>query len=284
DSLLAKVIASGETRDDAIRHLSDALKGYHLLGLTTNIPFLKDIIKAADFQKGTHHTQSLKQMQDAGWQSPKASVREQAVALLAYHLNQSEKLGPWNALGEWRVTSRLGRGGKSYYYLPDDGDGNLVATVSKSGTCYLVQFGSAIPLKLEISSFINDEISIYYQSFRESFEYTLLRDGICLFGESGPVVLMPETAEAAMLGRRGQAIGGGNQVTAPMPGLVVELLAEVGQTVTKGQPLVVLEAMKLMQKLSASCDGVIEQISAAAGDTPEKGAVLITIKTDETAT
>lgn len=67
-------------------------------------------------------------------------------------------------------------------------------------------------------------------------------------------------------------------VQAPMPGLVVKVEVEVGQTVTAGQGVLVVEAMKMENELKAPADGVVAEIRIAAGETVEKGAVLIVLE------
>ena len=67
-------------------------------------------------------------------------------------------------------------------------------------------------------------------------------------------------------------------VQAPMPGLVVKVEVEVGQAVTAGQGVLVVEAMKMENELKAPADGVIAEIRVAAGETVEKGAVLIVLE------
>jgi acetyl-CoA/propionyl-CoA carboxylase biotin carboxyl carrier protein len=71
--------------------------------------------------------------------------------------------------------------------------------------------------------------------------------------------------------------GGGGDVTAPMQGTIVKLLVEVGQTVTVGESILVLEAMKMENHIAAEIDGTVKEIRAAAGDTVGAGDVLVVI-------
>ncbi len=66
-----------------------------------------------------------------------------------------------------------------------------------------------------------------------------------------------------------------NEVKAPMPGLVLDILVEEGQTIQKGDPLIVLEAMKMENVLKASGEGTIEQIKSTKGEAVNKGDILI---------
>jgi biotin carboxyl carrier protein len=68
---------------------------------------------------------------------------------------------------------------------------------------------------------------------------------------------------------------GAQEISAPMPGRILRVLCVPGQTVTKGAPLVVIEAMKMQNELCAKADRVIRAVRVASGDTVDRGAVLI---------
>jgi len=77
------------------------------------------------------------------------------------------------------------------------------------------------------------------------------------------------------------AIGGGNAITSPMPGKILEVRVKVGDTVTKGDKLIVMEAMKMEMSLEAPRDGVIEAIDCAVDELVNDGAVLLTLKDED---
>jgi len=88
--------------------------------------------------------------------------------------------------------------------------------------------------------------------------------------------------------RMRDAVGGSDaaeagSLVAPMPGKVLRVLVEVGDTVEAGQGLVVVEAMKMENELSASGAGVVESVAIAAGDNVDKGALLVSIASAEEA-
>ncbi|MBU2358944.1 MAG: 3-methylcrotonyl-CoA carboxylase, partial [Alphaproteobacteria bacterium] len=76
---------------------------------------------------------------------------------------------------------------------------------------------------------------------------------------------------------RGGAEGGGDAVLAPMPGLVAQVAVAVGQTVTAGDRMVVLEAMKMEHVLRAPRDGVVAEVAVAQGDQVKAGVALVTL-------
>ena len=77
------------------------------------------------------------------------------------------------------------------------------------------------------------------------------------------------------LAHAGEEAGGGSRLTAPMPGRVIAVLVEAGAKVTKGQPLIVLEAMKMEHTVAAPADGTVTSLPFAAGDQVDEGVALI---------
>jgi 3-methylcrotonyl-CoA carboxylase alpha subunit len=76
----------------------------------------------------------------------------------------------------------------------------------------------------------------------------------------------------------GEAESAGGRLTAPMPGKVVAVMVEAGQTVKKGEPLVIMEAMKMEHTIAAPGDGLVEEVLYAVGDQVADGAPLLAFK------
>ena len=94
---------------------------------------------------------------------------------------------------------------------------------------------------------------------------------------AAPVAAAPkaESAPAAPAAKR--AAGAGEPVNAPLPGVVTKVLVAAGQAVKKGDTVVVLEAMKMENNITAECDGTVTGICVAAGDSVLEGTTLLTI-------
>ena len=78
-----------------------------------------------------------------------------------------------------------------------------------------------------------------------------------------------------------EAGGGGNTARAPMPGTVVEVQVAVGETVSKGQPMITIESMKILMVIAATRDGEVFEVHFEPGDTFDKNAALVTLKEKE---
>lgn len=95
---------------------------------------------------------------------------------------------------------------------------------------------------------------------------------------SAPAVAAPAAAPAAPAPTPAPAAGAGESVTAPMPGTILDVKANVGDTVTRGQVIMILEAMKMENDIVAPCDGKITSIIAKKNDTVNSGDVLATVQ------
>jgi len=78
-----------------------------------------------------------------------------------------------------------------------------------------------------------------------------------------------------------EAGGGSNTARAPMPGTVVEVQVAAGEAVSKGQPLIIIESMKILTVITATRDGEVSEVHFEPGDTFDKNATLVTLKEKE---
>jgi len=114
------------------------------------------------------------------------------------------------------------------------------------------------------------------RSYALSLEGSADRVSVTLAGLYYEIGLEDERERAAHAAERGGGKGGGI-LNAIMPGIVVELLVQPGQTVVRGQPLLILSAMKMQNEIAAPQGGVVEKIHVAAGQAVSAGAKLVTL-------
>ena len=98
-----------------------------------------------------------------------------------------------------------------------------------------------------------------------------------LAGYDYPLLIEDERERAASLAAKA-ALGGGGPVEAVMPGIVVEVMVEAGQEVEAGQPLLILEAMKMQNEIVAPAPGVVESVNVKGGDTVAGGSILLVLR------
>lgn len=117
------------------------------------------------------------------------------------------------------------------------------------------------------------------RSFEMLIEAERFNYGVTLRGERFEVQVEDERTRRLNMGRKMVALPEGElAVLAPIPGLVVKILVEVGETVTDEQPLVLLEAMKMENEIRAVRGGVVKKIVIAAGQRVEQNSVLVVIE------
>ena len=128
------------------------------------------------------------------------------------------------------------------------------------GSWSVIMGGKSVDVRLDVAKNPDPDI----QAFRAT-----LYDGPYEFALQDP--------RKALLAAAGGAAASGGTLTAPMPGKVVKLLVKEGDLVAEGQPLLIMEAMKMQNELRAMSEGVVKKISTSEGATVETGSVLITV-------
>lgn len=278
DSMLAKLISHAPDRASAIRLLGRGLDGFHITGLGSNIAFLSDLLAMPEFTKGAHNTSSIGAGFPDGWVAPTPAPLQQAEAVLGRFLMQADSHSdnPWTALGAWRIPEPSGRCGASFYRL-EGGD----ARIGGRDGNYAVILSEQAPIQIHNAVLTGDTLRYEVDDLRHSTNVHIVGNTVTLHGEHGRIVIDVLASDGILQTGNETGLGSGNQVVAPMPGLVSEILVKSGDTVSARDPVVVIEAMKLLQTLTAPCDGTIDQISFAAGENVGTGSVLVSINPDE---
>lgn len=280
DSMLAKIIAHGSNRNAARRKLESALAHLIIDGVETNLSFLLDVLQLPQFVAGDHSTATLNDAYPKGWHLPALTDQQIAIAALGKFLNtnSSKPSGPWHRSGNWRITDLCDKPGATYFYRIDS-EGQAQPIRILGGAASVSVFLKEKPvLVAENVNLQKGKLSFEVKGLRETARYQALGNDIIVNFAVHPYKVCFLPPEAVFLNRAQTAGAGGNQIFAPMPGLIVEVMGVPGQAVLQGETLIILEAMKLMQKLTAPIDGIITSVNFDVGDTPEKGAVLITIE------
>ncbi len=249
DPMIAKVIAHGKTRDAAIEKLASALCETEIAGVRSNNAFLIRTLREADFRHGDVDTGFFEQHRStivpAGASLPPSVLAAAARFVVGEEGNQSRRNSsdPWNTLDRFRL------GGPARWSVEFNADGKRISVNEPTSP----ENGPAYPV-LRLAS---GELAVIACG-----ETHLLR-------EYDPLAL----AEAA--GRADE------RVIVPMPGKITRVLVKAGDHVTRGQPLAVLEAMKMEHTLAAPGDAEIDSVDVAPGDQVSEGAVIVRFKKAE---
>jgi len=263
DPMLSKVIAHGVDRPTALRSLDRALSDTAVLGVGTNIEFLRFLLADADVAAGRLDTGLI----DRTVFTADPPGDEAFIAAAAYRwlrLWAEAGADPWDVPTGWRVgepaptSIRLRSGARTDHVHITGTPDHAVAQVED---------GQSRSLSAQLSG---DVLSVTVDGLRATYTVATSGHQIWLVGE-GPTALLEEVREAPV--RADDAHSGDAELVSPMPGSVVAVNVSDGETVTAGTVVVAVEAMKMEHSLTAPVDGVVELL-VAVGDQVKVGQPL----------
>jgi acetyl-CoA/propionyl-CoA carboxylase biotin carboxyl carrier protein len=278
DPMLAKVVARGDDREEALERLRRALGETVVAGPTTNVAYLRALLARPEVRAGEMDTGLIERLGDEV-AAPEPGPELAALALVAM-LGEPEDDDTWSDRRGWRMqgpawirrkldgppsladavavrSARKGGPGGEWEWEVGEDSGVLTWDGTRLGTGLGVD-GPKSP-DMEDFSAHQHRVAVFADG-----------DGVWVVDpDVGPVRFAPAVGDAD------SAAGGETSLEAPMPGTVVQLRVEPGATVTAGETLVVMESMKMEISIQAPRDGAVESVLVAAGDQVERGAVLI---------
>ncbi|HEX6709794.1 MAG TPA: biotin carboxylase N-terminal domain-containing protein [Rubrobacter sp.] len=268
DAMLAKLIVYAPDRPAAVRRLRRSLADYEVIGPSTNLPLLRRIAAHSAFEAGETTTHFLEEHTLTEPPPVRPVPREALILAAAAELHRISASPDPFAAGPWRL---LGAATLEYQAAEEH---RVEAERARSGTLRIVVDGEESAVEVlhygegRIRALIDDE----------PFEAAVALDSdevlVSLHGDSYTFRKpMPPTVDEAGPGADAAA-----SLTAPMPGTVVKLLVEEGQEVEEGQLLLVIEAMKMEQPVSAPHAGVVSSLPFGEGALVPGGAVLAEVK------
>ena len=268
DSMVAKLIVHGKTRQEALARLDAALAQTHIVGLNTNVQFLRYVLQSESFAKANLDTALIPREEAVLFNQERIGLPMAVACAVAQTLLDDKSLetaDPFSRRDGWQshgVTLRRfefefhGELQKAELTYLHDGALHLavgatagVLTFAQAAACLDVQFAGQ---RLSANVYKKGDVAHIF------------------------------TARAAtqiiaidMLNHAGAAHADVGRLTAPMPGKVVSFAVKAGDKVTKGQALAVMEAMKMEHTIAAPLDGVVAELLYAPGDQVAEGAELL---------
>jgi acetyl-CoA/propionyl-CoA carboxylase, biotin carboxylase, biotin carboxyl carrier protein len=276
DPMLAKVCAWGPDRATALRRLDRALADTTVLGVATNIGFLRDLLSDPDVQAGRLDTGLAER---AAGQAAPASVPDDVLAAAALErLLASEPAGP--LVDPWDIPDGWRPGGHAWTKLRFVQASGVAAEVRVRGRAATGAEVAAGEGELLAAHAALDGDDLLVTSCGRTTSYARARQGRTVWlGRDGQAwALTEEEPTAAADGRPGNA---GGTIRAPMPGTVLSVQVNAGQPVRSGQPLVTVEAMKMEHTVTAPADGVVTEVTARAGQQVRMGETLAVLQAKE---
>ena len=290
DPMLAKVIAWGPDRGAAVAALDRALAEYGLLGVVTNAPFLRALLAHPDVRAGRLDIGLVERDLDtltgapAGGAGEGAGAPEDVLAAAALDARLGREPGVI-AASRWDVPDGWRLGGAAWHTLrvtPAGGDAVPVRIRGRAADADVAVGDLAGPVpasaRLLAGAAGSGEayLEVTYAGRRR--RYLRARDGNTLWlGRDGFAWALGE-AEPVDAARTGTAAAAGGVARSPMPGTVIAVKAAAGDTVTAGQPLAIIEAMKMEHTVTAPIDGTVTDLPVRAGTTVALDATVAVVE------
>ena len=262
DPMVAKVIAYGKTREDAIRLLARAVDDCVLLGVNSNKQFLVNLLRHPIVVAGDTNTAFIQQhfQDDSSLHSQVLSI--ETLALAAALFSQNKGTAVWQTGLDVPLPLKL-----KY----DDQQIQLqLSTVNNTFTVQLCDQTVCI----EVIEKTVEQLTYVVDGIRRRVQYVLDGDQLYLDRDNGNVAIRNVTYAAPEIAD----VAGDGKIRAPMDGAVVNIFVNKGDQVVKGQTLLVLEAMKIQQQIRSDVDGVVEDILGQQGQQVKKRQMLFSIQ------
>jgi 3-methylcrotonyl-CoA carboxylase alpha subunit len=268
DPMVAKIISYGSNRDEAINFIHTALNNSHIEGVKSNLNFLSNIVKNDAFKSNHIDTQFI----DKNIEKLIASeANPEHIPLLFasfIHLykNNTGKM-PWQTNDSWRLNHNAE---EVLSLIWQDKTYQIKITHHKNSYLIETPFGRS-----EISGHINQQEVILHLDSKETHHAHLINHtSPCFFVYDDKQFIFHLINFYENLELSGTETG---DPVAPMPGKVIEVLVADGNSVNVGDPLMILEAMKMEHVIKADRNGVVKRIMFKINDLVQEGDILVHI-------
>ncbi|MFG6442396.1 biotin carboxylase N-terminal domain-containing protein [Roseateles sp. LKC17W] len=272
DSMIAKLIVWGEDRAQALARLDAALRDTHIVGLHTNVAFLRRCAATASFANADLDTGLIERERAVLFDQPGLPLRVSAAAVVAHTLAveaATQGADPWSARDGFRL---FGAATRRFDLAAGDAHHEVLLARQHRGGMTLTVAGEAIAFAVQSSNAETHEL--FLGTDRVRVKTYAQGERIAVFAATGSAVL----TEVDLIAHAGDGPAEGGRLTAPMPGKLIAFLAKAGDTVTKGQQLAVMEAMKMEHTISSPRDGTVAELLFAVGDQVSDGAELLKLE------
>jgi 3-methylcrotonyl-CoA carboxylase alpha subunit len=278
DPMIAKLICHGRDRDEARRRMAGALSAVETAGVSTNAAFLSRLMVDEHFASARLDTGLIEQRKASLLPAPSAlPIGTLALGCAAIIALEHEAAGRGRSTGDWCDPWAWASGWRSAGWLSrpirfTHAEMRYEVQVDYARAGYTVRHGdeTVCLAGLRLAHPGSRLTGLLGES---AFGCGVMLDGdtLHLFAGDSPIALRLIDP----LTHTGDETAQGGSLAAPMPGKVVALLVEAGQSVKAGQPLVVIEAMKMEHSVAAPADGRVSSLNFRVGDPVSEGAVLV---------
>lgn len=270
DPMLAKLIVFGPDRDVAVSRLQSMLRRARVLGVQTNLDHLAAVAATPAFMAGDLHTGFLDEhLPD--WTPATLDDGQIAAVAAVIAAPDASDASVFTSLGPWRTT-----GSPGWTVHLRDRDHDHLASVAATSLGLVVDDATATVTRQADATHVQrgDRTTTVTMSTNGDRHWVHLDGEIAA---TRVLTLVPPTRHADA-----SELAGGAAFVSPMPGAVIAVNVAAGDVVTAGQPLVVVEAMKMEHPITAPADGTIVDVFVRAGDAVDAGQDLLAFEAADT--
>jgi 3-methylcrotonyl-CoA carboxylase alpha subunit len=279
DSMVAKLIVHGSTREQALARLDTALAQTHIVGLTTNVQFLRHVTTSPSFAQAQLDTALIPRESAVLFNQEKVGLPMATAAMvadmlvsegrLAQQANVQGWIDPWAQRDGWRSHGASNR----EFMLEFHGEPHtaLFTRLHDGGLQLTIDGNTAA---LSYTPVAGGALDVRYGDLRSTVHLYKKGEIAHVFTALGATQIVAIDA----LAHAGEVHAEVGRLTAPMPGKVVSFAVKAGDAVKKGQALAVMEAMKMEHTIAAPADGTVAELLFAPGDQVTEGAELLKLE------
>ena len=273
DPMIAKLIVHGATREDARRRLARALGEFRVAGTASNLPFLYNIATSEGFAAADLDTAFIERHHDTLFRARSGDLaRDLAGAVMALHARRAadnaaaaaEPFSPWADTRGWRMNLPC----RQRFEIDCHGVTHTVDLDLAGPHSTLVIDGTRHAVAADLAG---DTLHLELDGHRFRASLATAPSAYTLFWEDGAFTFTERRIAVA----DDSAAPGSARFAAPMHGTVVAHLVAAGTTVAAGDPVIVIEAMKMEQTLRAPSAGTVDGFHFEPGDLVDRGAALV---------
>ncbi len=269
DSMIAKLIVHGSTRDEALARLDAALAQVQIVGVATNVQFLRGILATESFAKANLDTALIERERAVLFDREALGLPLAAAAAITRTLVTERPTGlpdPFERRDGWRSHGEYRR---HFDFEFRGAEQTAVLSYRRDGSLWLEAGGAQGPLV--VGQFPTGEFEVEFAGMRQTVDVHLDGATAHVFASKGATKI----TSIDRLAHAGDTHAEAGSLTAPMPGKVVSFAVKAGDKVSRGQPLAVMEAMKMEHTIAAPADGTVEELMFSPGEQVAEGDELL---------
>lgn len=290
DSMIAKLIVHAPTREQALAKLDQALAETRIVGLPNNVAFLRHVVQSDSFSQANLDTALIEREKDVLFGQRRGELPWLVATAIVNELaqeSQSQNNDPFSKTDAWRAYSQYERPFDLVYHdqplraVISKVNGNAfhltISEVAKNGEHQADTLTQMFAGDVRYLPNADDTFTLWLDGKRQQLQAWLNNEQAYVFSNRASDVITLVDSMAHV----GEDVQDGGSLKSPMPGQVVAFRVAVGDVVKKGQPLAVIEAMKIEHTINAPSDGTVAELLFKAGDLVADGDELLKLETEK---